>query len=120
VLARDGVERTIPSYQAIDFLRRAEEQEGAPEDAVEGIRARILDEGAPLATVSRQFRDSVFPIDAAKRRELDAAGLRNVAKRLRELLAETRAVPRKLAGEVAVEVDRLLEALAAKNSEEAA
>ncbi len=103
----------IPSYQAVDFLRRAEEQEDAPEETVEAIRRKVLDEGAPLPSVVRQFRDAVFPVDERQQKERDVAALLNVAKRLRELLGETRAVPRRLAGEVSENLDRLLETLRA-------
>ena len=44
--------------------------------------------------------------------------MKNVAKRLRELLAETRAVPRKLASEVSTSLDELLAAI--EEREEAA
>ncbi len=111
VLARDGLRDPVPSYHAVDFLRRAEAQEGAPREAVEAIRHRVLEEAAPLAAVSRAYKDVVFPVDEDTLRSRDAAGVKNVAKRLRELLAETRAVPRKLAGEVAGALDELLEAL---------
>jgi hypothetical protein len=113
VLSRDGVSNTIPSYQAVDFLRRAEAEERAPKEAVEAIRTRVLEEGAALPTVARQFRDVVFPVDERERKERETSALLNVATRLRELLGETRAVPRKLAGEVGESLDRLLETLRA-------
>jgi hypothetical protein len=112
VLSRDGLSEPIPSYQSVDFLRRAEASEGAPRDTVDEIRRRVLDEAAPASTVSREYRDVVFPIDEGQRKARDVAGLRNVATRLRELLTDTRAVPRRLAGEVGGALDRLLEALA--------
>ncbi len=112
VLARDGVNEPIPSYQSIDFLRRAEEQEGAPGEAVSEIRRRVLDEGAPLATIAKQYRDTVFPIDHADKKKKDATALKSVATRLRELLGETRAVPRSVASEVKASLDALLAALA--------
>jgi hypothetical protein len=115
VLIRDGVKRSIPTYQAVDFLRRAEETDDAPPAVVEGIRKRVLEEAAP---VPRELKEQVFPIDEATRKQRDAAALKNVATRLRELLGETRAVPRKTAGDVASALDRLLAALA--ESDEAA
>ena len=111
VLSRDALSEPIPSYQAVDFLRRAEASEAAPRDAVEQIRRRVLEEGAPAATVAREYRDVVFPIDESQRRTRDAAGIKNVATRLRELLAETRSVPRRVASEVRGALDKLLEAL---------
>lgn len=111
VLRRDGVSEAIPSYQAIDFLRRAEEQEGAPEEAVVAIRKMVLEEGAPLPSVAREYQDVVFPLDEAERSERDRATLRHAAARLRDALATTRAVPRGLAGGVTEKLDELLLAL---------
>jgi hypothetical protein len=121
VLARDAIHEPVPSYRAVDFLRRAEEAEkqgSAPPEAVEAIRQRVLEEAAPLAAVSRAYKDVVFPVDEDTLLARDAAGVKNVARRLRELLAETRAVPRKLAGEVGAALDQLLEAI--EEREEAA
>lgn len=112
VLSRDALQEPIPSYQAVDFLRRAEESADAPRDAVDAIRHRVLDEAAPAAAVSRTYRDIVFPLDEPTRRARDIAGLKNVAKRLRELVVGTHVVPRKLALEVTEALSKLLEALA--------
>jgi hypothetical protein len=119
VLSRDGLAAPMPSYQAIDFLRRAEETD-APKEAVEEIRRKVIDEAVPLMQVAREYKDVVFPIDEKTRKARDAAGVKNVAKRLRELLAETRAVPRSLANEVSESLDRLLSALGPSAEEEAA
>ena len=108
VLDRDPLTEPMPSYHAVDFLRRAEDSEDAPREAVEEIRRRVIDEAAPVAAVSRAYKDVVFPIDEGTRRERDLAGVKNVAKRLRELLSETRVVSRKLAGEVTESLDKLL------------
>ena len=114
VLSRDGVNAHIPSYQAIDYLRRAESEERAPAEAVDEIRKKVLEDGAGMKAVAKQFNDVVFPIDAATKRARDVAGLKNVATRLKELLGETRAVPRRLADEVGETLERLLTELAEK------
>jgi hypothetical protein len=119
VLDRDGLSSPVPSYQAIDFLRRAEEADGVPREALGDIHRLVLDEGAPLATVARQYKDVVFPISAEDRRARDAGTLRSAATRLRDLLPETKAVPKKLVGEVSAALERLLEALG-QGEEEAA
>lgn len=111
VLARDGLSHTIPSYQVVDFLRRAETESDAPESTVEQIRKRVIEEGAGLPSVVREFGDSVFPVDPGQKKERELSALLNVAKRLRELLDETEVVPRKLGSEVATVLDRLLEKL---------
>jgi hypothetical protein len=120
VLERDGVSAEIPSYQAIDFLRRAEEREDAPREIVEQVRHRVLEEAAPLTTVKKEFKDTILAPPPEERKKRDAAGLRNVAGRLRELLRETNAVPRRLANEVTASLDLLLDALSDKDKEEAA
>ncbi|MEO7109374.1 MAG: hypothetical protein ABI183_02955 [Polyangiaceae bacterium] len=112
VLRRDGLTSSIPSYQSVDFLRRAESQEDAPRDVVDQIRTRVIEDAAPHSNVVKQFADTVFPIDHAEKKKRDAAGLRNVGTRLRELLSETHAVPKTLAREVSAALDQLLEALA--------
>jgi lipopolysaccharide biosynthesis regulator YciM len=111
VLARDALREPVPSYEAVDFLMRAEASTDAPREAVEAIRRRVLDEAAPAASVARTYRDVVFPLDKSQRRARDLAGLKNVANRLRELLGETHAVPRNLALEVTEALSKLLEAI---------
>jgi hypothetical protein len=111
VLSRDPISEPFPTYQAVDFLRRAEESDTVPREAVEEIRRRVIDEAAPLGTVSRAYRDVVFPVDEDTLVARDVAGVKNVAKRLRELLEATRAVPRKVASDTAAALDRLLEAI---------
>jgi hypothetical protein len=109
VLARDALQEPIPSYEAVDFLRRAEASTGAPRDAVEAIRRN---DAASAGALSRTYGDVVFPLDDAARRARDVAGIRNVARRLAELVADSRVVPRKLASEVGDALTRLLEAIA--------
>jgi hypothetical protein len=120
VLSRDGVREPIPSYQAVDFLRRAEASEHAPRDTVDEIRKRVIDDLAPVSAVSRAYGNVVFPKDEAALRRQDVAGIRNVAKRLRELLTDTRTVPRRLASEVKESLDRLLEAVGERSDDHAA
>jgi hypothetical protein len=111
VLKRDGVIDAIPSYQAIDFLRRAEEREDAPEEAVVAIRKKVLEEGMPLPSVSREFKDVVFPIDDDARDKRDKRDLRHAAHKLKDGLASTRAVPKHLAAQLTEKLDELIETL---------
>jgi hypothetical protein len=92
-------------------LRRAGETDGAPRDAVGEIQRLVLDEGAPLASVARQYKDVIFPVSDEDRKARDTSNVRAAAVRLRDLLPETKAVPKKLAHEVAASVERLLAAL---------
>jgi hypothetical protein len=118
VLTRDPLREPMPSYHSVDFLRRAEESEGAPREAVEALRHRVIEEAAPITAISRAYKDTVFPVDEETLLARDLAGVKNVAKRLKELLGETKAVPRKLAGEVGMMLEQLLEAI--EDKEEAA
>ena len=73
VLQRDPLREPMPSYKAVDFLRRAEESHDAPREAVEEIRRRVIDEGEPAGRITRQYNDVVFPIDEDARASRDAA-----------------------------------------------
>lgn len=110
VLARDGVHAAIPSYQAVDFLRRAE-AEAAPTATLDEIRRQVIDDAAPLAQVARKYREVVFPLAEGVREQRDATTLRQAARRLCELLDGTTVVPRQLAREVSVAVERLVKTL---------
>ncbi len=109
VLTRDGVGSSIPSYQAIDFLRRVEEKPDVDDGVVREIRQRVLEGGESIAAVKKEYNDVVFPISKEDRKKRDLDGLRNVAKRLRELLGESRVAPRDLSGDLSTKLDKLLE-----------
>ncbi len=118
ILKRDGLTASIPSYQAIDFLRKVEDKGDVDDGVVREIRHKLLDEGESVAAVKRAFQETVFPISKEDRKKRDRDGLRNVAKRLRELLDESSVAPRALGGELSKSLDELLEWL--ENSEEKA
>jgi hypothetical protein len=108
VLARDGINEAIPTYQAVDFLRRAEEQDGAPEEAVVAIRKKVLEDGVPLPSVAREYGDVVFPLDEQERRKREELALKHAATRLRDVLAKTRVVSRAVADGVTEKLDELI------------
>ena len=117
VLKRDPLESHLPSYQAIDFLRRAEERNDEEHtvsaETMGEVRTKILDEGVPMATVARLYKDSLFPVSAEGKKTKDRKGLKATAIKLRDLLAVTEAVPRRLASTLGAAVDELLSELAA-------
>ena len=117
VLRRDGREAPIPTYQAVDFLRRAEEESDASEETLVELRRHVLDEGTPLPKISRLYREAVFPLDASEQSEKRLANLTATINRLIELLALARAdrlVPEALSAEVEEPLARLAAHLARK------
>lgn len=118
VLTRDGTSRPIPTYQSVDFLRRATEEGAGPEGTLEELFHKVIDGAAPIGAVSRAYRDIVFPLPEGERKERDRAAVRNVSKRLHDLLGDTKAVPKTLANEVRGVLERVLELVGA--DEEAA
>ena len=116
VLQRDPLETHLPSYQAIDFLRRAEERNEqdstVSDETMVEVRKKVLDEGVPMATVARLYKDSLFPVSAADKKTKDRRDLKATATKLKELLAESNAVSRRLAGTVGTALDELLSDLA--------
>ena len=112
VLERDGVRERVPPYQSVDFLRRAEEANHAPEDVVDAMRRRVFEDAAPAAQLTKEFKEVAFPIDDATRKARDIAGVRNVAKRLLELLDETDVVSDELSSRAKRAVSALMDSLA--------
>lgn len=109
VLRRDGHEAPIPSYQAVDFLRRAEET-AAPEETLTELRRHVLEEGATLPKITRLYREALFPVDADEQAEKRLTSLNSTISRLVELLAHARAdklVPEPLCAEVEEPLSRL-------------
>jgi hypothetical protein len=110
VLRRDGREAPIPTYQAVDFLRRAEEESDAPEETISEIRRHVLDEGTPLPKIARLYREAVFPLDDEDQNEKRLQNLTSTINRLMELMAQARAdklVPEQLCAEVEEPLARL-------------
>jgi hypothetical protein len=118
VLKRDPIETTLPSYMAIDYLRRIEEKAEAddsiPKEAVEEVRHKILDEGQPMAKVARLYKDTLFPTTEHQKKEAARKDIKKVATKLRDLLAETDALPKKVVSSVDTALDELLAELGAE------
>ena len=77
------------------------------------VRKKVLDEGVPMATVARLYKDSLFPVSEADKKTKDKKDIKAAATKLKELLAETNAVPRRLASTVGEALEELLTELAA-------
>lgn len=106
----DADNRALPSYQAVDFWRRAEDA-SAPRDTVDEIRRQVVDEGASLPRLNRQFREVLFPLDEATRGQKRRSELKSAAARLAELLAHGRdegLVPPQLSAELEEPLSRLV------------
>jgi CRISPR/Cas system CSM-associated protein Csm2 small subunit len=117
VLKRDPLENHLPSYQAIDFLRRAEERnEAAPtvsEETMGEVRKKVLDEGVPMATVARLYKDSLFPVSETDKKAKDKKEIKATATKLRELLADSQSISRRLQESLGEALDELLAEIAA-------
>ncbi len=123
VLRRDPCEAPLPSYQAIDFLRRAEERneqsvresgnQTVSDETMGEVRKKVLEEGVPMATVARLYKDTLFPSTDTEKKQKDLKELKSVATKLKELLSETKAVPRGLASRLGESLEELLAEIAA-------
>lgn len=117
VLQPDRLE-ALPTYQAIDYLRRVEEKAAEdhtiPKEAVVDVRKQILDDGVPVAKVARLYNDTLFPVSDSDKRESNRKALKSTATKLRELLAESNVVPKNLASTIGESLDELLATLSEK------
>ncbi|MCS6915767.1 MAG: hypothetical protein RMK29_21400 [Myxococcales bacterium] len=89
VLRRDGVNQAIPGFEAVDFLRRAEEARlsgQADEDTVAEVRRAVLEDNMSLPRVSRLFKETLFPTDANEDQRRRQREVYRTAQRLVDLL----------------------------------
>lgn len=97
----DDVVRPVPSWQAVDFVARAEERGAADEDTLDEMKRAVFDEGVPAPQLSRRFREVAFPLGEDERRGRSRSQIAHMARRLADLVAEQGSgVPRGLAEKV--------------------
>jgi hypothetical protein len=110
VLERDGISKSIPTFQAIDFLRRAEEARlsgNADENTVAEVRRAVMDDNMSLPKITRLFKESLFPGDVDEDTRKKQKEVYKAARKLSDLLGA-------VAGELPPAVQRQVEeALAA-------
>jgi len=111
VMERDGVTQKIPSYDTVDFLRRAEERKEAPREVLDELREKVLEHPVSMPTLSKQFAPRVFPPTEDERASRERAAMKSAADRLLETLNESRSAPKGLSGDLIVLLERFLAAL---------
>jgi len=116
------IARPVPSWQAVDFVARAEERGAAPAEVMDEMKRAVFDEGAPAPALSRKYREVAFPVGDDERRERLLAQIVATGKRLVDLVAEPEAhLPEgvgerveAVVGEVCEIVEKALRRLASK------
>jgi hypothetical protein len=102
---------TLPSLDAIDFWRRAEEEGRFDEDRREmlrEVRHAVLDEGLGAPALRKRYGEQLFPVSDDEQEERDRASFLSAARRFISVLESTRFVPRRRAKELAEEVAALI------------
>lgn len=111
VLRRDPLE-ALPTMKAIDYLRRVEEKaaedQSIPEETLVDVRKQILEENVPVAKVAKLYNDTLFPVSEHQKRESNRKAIKQTASKLRELLADSPAVSKRVASMVGEALDELL------------
>jgi hypothetical protein len=112
VLRRDPLE-SLPSMKAIDYLRKVEERAEEEPDTISeatlvDVRKQILDDNVPVGKVAKLYNDTLFPQSDNQKRESEKKAIKSTATKLRDLLADTNAVPKRLASTVGEALDELL------------
>jgi hypothetical protein len=106
----DDVVGAVPSWQAVDFVARAEERGAAPAEVLDEMKRAVFDEGAPAPALSRKYREVAFPLADAEKRDRLLGQLVATARRLADLVAEPEAaLPNGLGERVEAVVGELCE-----------
>lgn len=111
-LLRDGVSQPLPSLEAVGFLRKvqaAADEGRVTADLLESVRTQVLDDGARLGRVQKQFGEVLFPREEAEARSRrEALKLANrlleTLRLLQDLPEGLRSTLEKAIGELAAEV----------------
>jgi hypothetical protein len=102
----------LPSLEAVDFVRRAEQRGAADAETMKAIETAVYEEGVEGAGLSRRFKEVAFPVDRRSRDQELRAQIAAAARRLVALLADEDApVRRDVATGVEEAVGLLLEAI---------
>lgn len=114
VLQRDPLE-ALPTMRAIDYLRRVEEKaekdDSISQATVNDVRKQILDDNVPVAKVAKLYADTLFPVSENDKRESNRKSIKSTATKLRDLIADSSTVSKRLAQTVGLALDELLSEL---------
>jgi hypothetical protein len=106
------VARPIPSWQAVDFVARAEERGAASAEVLDEMKHALFDEGAPSAALQRKYREVAFPLGDDEKRDRLNGQIIATAKRLADLVSEPELrLPRGLGEKIEAVVGELCEVL---------
>jgi hypothetical protein len=78
----DDYVRPVPTWQAVDFVARAEERGAADEQTLDEMKRAVFEEGAPMPALSRRYREVAFPVADDERRDRARAQLAGAARRV--------------------------------------
>ena len=93
--------RPVPTWQAVDFVLRAEERGAADDDTLDEMKRAVFEEGVPAPALSRRFREVAFPLGADEKRGRARQLVAQAARRVADLVADPQSgVPRVLAEKV--------------------
>lgn len=106
--APDDIVRPVPSWQAVDYVARAEERGAASTEVLGEMKRAVFDEGAPAPLLARRYREVAFPLDDDERRAKLVAQIVAAGRRLAELVAEVD-LPRGLGEKVEAVVGEVVE-----------
>jgi hypothetical protein len=114
VLRRDGLAAPIPSLASVEFWKRAEEraeEADAPEASVAELRRAVVDEAQPATELKRRYKEVFFPLEDGQKQARGRQAVLQAARRLIQLVGETRVVPPRMAEDLEEQVGRLIELL---------
>ncbi len=109
---RRDADARLPSLEAVDFVRRAEQRGAADRETMKAIESAVYDEGIEGAPLTRRFKEVAFPVERRDREQDVRTQLATTARKLVALLADEDSPVRKdIASHVEESIGLLLEAI---------
>lgn len=84
----DQAEAPVPSWQAVDFVNRAEQRGAASPDVLSEMKREVFESGTPMPVLSKRYREVAFPVADGDRRDKTRGQIVMTARKLADLVAE--------------------------------
>lgn len=84
----DPAEAPVPSWQAVDFVNRAEQRGAASPAVLTEMKREVFESGTPMPVLSKRYREVAFPVADGDRRDRTRGQIVVTARKLADLVAE--------------------------------
>lgn len=83
-----GDDAPVPSWQAVDFVARAEKRGAAAPEVLDEMKREVFESGTPMPVLSKRYREVAFPLADDERKDKTRGQIVVTARKLADLVSE--------------------------------